>query len=322
MRPFEYRAPATLDEALALLGAGARPLVGGTDLVTLMKPELVTPERLVSVRKLLPDRIVFDAQGVTLGAAATLADLERDSQIAQRYTALSQAARVAASAQLRNAATLGGNLLQRPRCWYFRHPQVHCWLKGGSECFAREGENQRHALFHPSACVAVHPSDVAPALEAFDAALKVRGPGGERVVPLAKFFAPPTDERRTESTLADDELIVEASLPSHPEETRSVYLKAMDRGLFAFALVSVAAVLRLSSERHVGHARIVLGGVAPIPWRAEAAERALLGAAISDRVLDEAAQAAVHDASPLAQNGYKVPLVKALVRQALESLSR
>lgn len=321
MRPFTYRAPATLHEALALLGGSVRPLAGGTDLVTLMKADLVAPEQLVGIRALLPRGITRDAGGVTLGAGTTLGEIEGDALLASRYTALAQAAAVAATPQLRNMATLGGNLLQRPRCWYFRNPRVQCWLKGGNECQARDGENRQHALFGGSPCVAVHPSDLAPALAAFDANVRVRGAQGERPVPLEAFFALPQDERRSETTLREDELVLAVHMPSHPEETRSVYLKAMDRRAFSFALVGVAAVLRLSPERHVGHARVVLGGVAPIPWRAHAAERVLLGAEMTDPLVEKAAAAAVEGAVSLRQNGWKIPLAKALVKRALQQLA-
>ena len=316
MRPFAYSRPRTLEEALGLLARSARPLAGGTDLLTLMKADLATPERLVAVRTLLPAGIAQDAEGVSLGAGTTLHEIEQDALVAAHFGALAQAAAAAASAQLRNMATLGGNLLQRPRCWYFRNPQVQCWLKGGSACPAREGENRLHALFGESPCVAVHPSDLASALLAFDAAVRVRGKAGERSIPLGAFFAVPSEGRRVETRLGEDELILSVGMPLPPAGTRSVYLKAMDRQAFSFALVGVAAVLGPS------HARIVLSGVAPIPWRTEGAERVLLGAPLSEEVIERAADAAVAGATPLRHNAWKVPLVKTLVRRALKALLR
>jgi xanthine dehydrogenase YagS FAD-binding subunit len=320
VKPFSYSAPSTLDEAVTLLGRAARPLAGGTDLVTLMKADLAAPERLVSIRTLLPRGISEQADGLTIGAASTLSEIERDARIARKFTALSQAAALAASLQIRNVATLGGNLLQRPRCWYFRNPRVQCWLKGGADCPAREGENRLHALFGGGPCVAVHPSDLAPALLAFDANMRLCGRNGERALALEELLALPEDRRRSENRLGDDELVLSVRMPPHPEETRSTYLKAMDRQAFAFALVGVAAVLRLSPERRVGHARVVLSGVAPIPWRAEAAERVLLGAEVSDSLFESAAQAAVEGAVPLRRNAYKIPLARALVKRALKAL--
>jgi xanthine dehydrogenase YagS FAD-binding subunit len=321
VKSFSYSAPASLQEALPLLGPSARPLAGGTDLLTLMKADLAAPERLIAVRTLIPREIVLDENGATLGAATTLHDIESHPAISRRFAALAQAAAAAASPQLRNMATLGGNLLQRPRCWYFRNPRTHCWLKGGEACLAREGESRLHALFGGGSCVAVHPSDLAPALLAFDAVLRVRAAQGEGDRTLEQLFALPEEGRRSETRLAQDELILSVHLPPQPEQTCSTYLKAMDRQAFAFALAGVAAALRLSKERRViEHARVVLSGVAPIPWRSHAAERVLLGAEPDERVLQEAADAAVEAAVPLKHNGFKVPLVRTLVRRALEAL--
>jgi xanthine dehydrogenase YagS FAD-binding subunit len=320
MKDFVYHAPATLHEALALLGPSARPLAGGTDLVTLMKPRLAEPAHLVAVRRLLPKGIVEESEGVSLGAATTLSEIENDRMLLDRYTALAQSARLAATTQLRNLATIGGNLLQRPRCWYFRNPRVHCWLKGGEECQARDGENRQHALFGASRCLAVHPSDPACALLAFDAQVRIAGPQGERVVPLAELLAPPEEGRRSETRLRENELIVGIRMPSHPQETRSAYLKAMDRQAFSFALAGVAAVLRFSSRSRIGHARVLLSGVAPIPWRALAAERVLLGAEPRPDVFEKAAEAALEGAAPLRLNAWKIPLARALVKRALQSL--
>jgi xanthine dehydrogenase YagS FAD-binding subunit len=321
MKDFVYHAPATLQEAMALLSPSARPLAGGTDLVTLMKPRLAEPAHLVAVRRLLPKGIVEESEGLTLGAATTLSEIENHLLLQERYTALAQSARLAATPQLRNVATIGGNLLQRPRCWYFRSPHVRCWLKGGDDCQARDGENRQHALFGAGTCVAVHPSDLASALLAFDAQVRIGGAQGERVVPLAELFALPEEGRRNETRLGQSELILGIHMPSHPEETRSAYLKAMDRQAFSFALVGVAAVLRLSSRSKIGHARVVLSGVAPIPWRAHAAERVLLGAESSPAVLEKAADAALEGAAPLRHNAWKIPLARALVKRALQQLT-
>jgi len=320
MRPFEYLTPSTLQQAVAALGPDTRALAGGTDLITLMKADVAAPERLVNVKALLPRGIEARPEGLDIGALTTLAEIEQHTVIARGYSALAQAAALAASPQIRNLATIGGNLLQRPRCWYYRNSRIDCWLKGAADCPARDGENRLHALFGGGPCYAVHPSDPAAALLAFDAALWVHGRGGERAIELADFFALPAPERRTETLLAPDELVLRLRLPPHPPETRSCYLKAMDRKTWAFALVGVACVLRLS-ERKIAHARIVLSGVAPTPWRAEAAERELQGATAGPDRFAAAAEAAVQEAAPLRHNGYKVPLTKALVRQALTALT-
>lgn len=326
MRPFTYASPRSLAEAVAFLadsGDGAiKALAGGTDLLTLMKADLLAPSALVDIKRLaeLDDRVEDGPEGLTIGALATLAQIEEDPFIIARYPALAEAAALAATPQLRNMATIGGNLLQRPRCWYFRNPRVHCWLKGGEECFARGGENQHHALFDVSPCVAVHPSDPAAALLALDASVRLHGAAGERELPLAELFAPPVADRRTETVIAGDEIITAIRIPPHAVGARSTYLKAMERKVWAFALVGVAAVIQVADDQ-IADARLVLSGVAPVPWRAEVAERVLAGSAPSAGVIEQAAEAALAGAQPLANNGYKMPLAKALVRRALSTLA-
>jgi xanthine dehydrogenase YagS FAD-binding subunit len=323
VRPFGYASARGVGEALGMLGGdgAARPLAGGTDLLTLMKADLVAPSRLVDVKRVpeLAGGIEETDAGLTLGALTTLAEIEIHPAIRARYTALAEAAEVAATPQLRHMATIGGNLLQRPRCWYFRSEQFRCWLKGGDECYARAGENQLHALFDVSPCVAVHPSDPAPALVALGAEARLRGPAGERTVLLEELFAPPTDDRRTETTVRPDELIISLRVPRPADGTRGTYLKAMDRRIWAFALVGIAVVLRLERGRMVDP-RIVLGGVAPIPRRLAAAERALAGEAPTVEAFARAAEASLADARPLARNGYKLPLARTLIERALAAV--
>ncbi len=323
MRPFEYSRPSDLPGAVSLLDGGegrVRPLAGGTDLLPLMKVEVVAPERVVDIKQ-IPDLsagIAERADSLTLGALTSLAALASEPLVRERYTALAEAAGLAASPQLRNMATLGGNLLQRPRCWYFRSPLFHCWLKGGDECPAREGENQLHAVLGDSPCVAVHPSDPPAALLALDAELQLTG----RTVPVAEFFTLPTEDHRLENRLAPNELIQAVRVPRPPFGTRSTYLKAMNRKVWAFALVGVAALVHFEADhRAVAGARLVLNGVAPIPWRAEAAEHELTGHELTDQTIRRAAEAAVATAQPLGRNGYKVPLTESLVRQALRALA-
>jgi xanthine dehydrogenase YagS FAD-binding subunit len=313
--------PETIDEAIGH-GDGSRYLAGGTDLLTLMKREIDTPERLVDLKRLpeLTDGIVDTGDGVEIGALATLTELERHPLIRASYPALAEAAAIAATPQLRNMATIGGNLLQRPRCWYFRDEHVRCWLRGGDTCYAREGENQHHALFQPSPCVAAHPSDPATALLALDAEVTIRGPVGERTVPIGEFFAPPDEKRRRETTLGAGEIVTAIRLPGFAPDERSTYRKAMDRKVWAFALVGVAARVVMEAGR-VADARLVLGGVAPVPWRVPDAEAVLAGSALDDQTIERAAEAALAGAIPLARNGYKIPLATALVRRALVDLA-
>jgi xanthine dehydrogenase YagS FAD-binding subunit len=331
MRPFDYARPETIAETIALLehqsGDGAletRVLAGGTDLLPLMKSDLLAPNRLLDIKRLadLDDRIELEDGALRIGALATLAELEEHPLVRTTAPALADAAAAAASPQLRNMATIGGNLLQRPRCWYFRDSEIDCWLKGGDDCPAAHGENQRHAIFNESTCKAVHPSDPATALVALDAEVQIRGPRGERRVPAEQFFAPPTDDRRIEHTLAGDEVIIAITIPPADSGTGSVYLKAMDRNAWAFALVGVAARVTMDAGR-IRDARLVLGGVAPTPHRCHSAETLLAG--IDPRIeharFGEIADEALAAAEPLSHNRFKVPLARALIIRALDAIS-
>lgn len=321
MKPFAYASPRVVDDAVALLANDddAAFLAGGTDLLTLIKGDLLAPSQLVDIKRLaeLEDAITLRGETVRIGALATLSDLESHPLIAEHAPALAEAAALAASPQLRNMATIGGNLLQRPRCWYFRDAAIPCWLKGGDSCPARTGENQQHAIFDLSPCVAVHPSDPAAALLAHDASVEIHGASGLRTTSLEEFFAPPTDSRRSETTLQPGEIITALTLPA--AAGRSTYLKAMDRKTWAFALVGVAARVRLESAR-IAEARVVLNGVANVPWRATAAEEVLVGQSPDAALLAAAADAALSESAPLAKNGYKLPIVHALVQRALEQV--
>lgn len=327
MRSFAYARTATIDETITLIDDRAqnhtRPLAGGTDLLTLIKAEIAAPDQLVDIKRIeeLPRGIATQGQGVTVGTLTTLAEIEQSDLLCSRYPLLCEAAAQAATPQLRNMATIGGNLLQRPRCWYFRNHRFACWLKGGADCPASTGENQHHALFGGGPCYAVHPSDLASALLALDATVHLRGTKGERVVPLADFFALPTDDRRQETTIDADELLLSIELPALPTGTRSTYVKAMDRKVWAFALVGVAAVLQIT-DGTVADARLVLSGVAPMPWRIHAAEQALIGHQVAALPVAQSAELALQGAEPLRHNRYKVALVRSLVQHALANLAQ
>ncbi|MGI8642541.1 MAG: FAD binding domain-containing protein, partial [Thermomicrobiales bacterium] len=201
--------------------------------------------------------------------------------------------------------------------WYFRNNLIDCWLKGGEECPARGGENQLHALFATGPCVAVHPSDLASSLVALDATIQVRGSNGDRTIPASEFFSQPKDGRRRETTLGEDELVLSVTVPPLADGARNTYLKAMDRKVWAFALVGVAVSLH-EEDGKIAAAHVVLGGVAPVPWRCPDAEQVLNGASPSPELFSRAADAALQGAKPMAHNSYKVPLAKGLVKQALE----
>lgn len=326
MRSFAYARATTIDETITLLDQAddghTRPLAGGTDLLTLMKADIATPAQLVDIKRLgeLSHGITETATGVTLGALTTLTTIEQSDLLRRKYPVLPEAAELAATPQLRNMATIGGNLLQRPRCWYFRNQRFPCWLKGGADCPAYDGENQYHALFGDGPCYAVHPSDLASALLALNAAVRLQGPQGERTLPLHEFFALPEDNRRCETTHAENELLLALEIPALPQGARSTYFKAMDRKAWAFALVGVAAVVQMAQGK-IADVRLVLTGVAPIPWRATAAEQTLIGSAVNPTLLAQAANLAVQDAAPLRHNQYKVPLAQRLVQRALTTLT-
>lgn len=325
MRPFTYERPESLEAAMSRLenhadGQSVRPLAGGTDLLTLMKSDIVRPETLIDIKRVaeLDDRIETTAEGTTIGALATLSQLEHDSIILGSFPALADAASQAATPQLRNMATIGGNVLQRPRCWYFRDKDISCWLKGGDSCPARDGENTHHAIFQESPCVAVHPSDSAAALIALNAQVRIRSTVGGRTVPIEDFFTLPTDDHRRENVLEPGELILGFTLPAPEAGSRSVYLKAMDRKAWAFALVGVAVSVTVRDGR-ISDARVVLGGVAPIPRRVTRVEEALRGAVPDSSLFRRMATLALEDAQPLRRNAYKVVLARTMIERALST---
>ncbi len=321
MRSFDYVQADSASQALDLIRAGApagaRFIAGGTDLVTLMRGGQAAPTQLIDIKPARALRYVRFEEGgeLRIGGLATLADLERDADVGSRLPILVQAVRDAATPQLRAMATVGGNLLQRNRCWYFRSG-AHCWLKGGPQCFAREGENRQHAIFDQSPCVAAHPSDLAPALLALDAQVAVQGREGTRTVAVGELLAPPTEDRRVEHHVAQTELISEIRVPAQPEGAAGVYLKAMDRRAWAFALASAAAQVTMREGR-VHQARLVLGGVANVPWLVREADSQLRDQQMTPELAASVAEAAVAEATPLEHNGYKVPLARELARRAL-----
>ncbi len=317
MNKFTYVDVPSAQEAIPLLGPERRPLAGGTDLLPLMKDGIVAPDALVNLKR-APELHVLreDGDGLHIGALTTLDELDRSEIVRPRYRALADAAGQSASPQLRNMATLAGNLLQQARCWYYRG-DFYCWLKGGQECYAREGENQYHAIWDQSPCVAVYPSDPPVALIAMDAQVRIVGPNGERSVPIAELLQPPSAERRQMHVLAPDELIVEIVVP--PPSGHSVYIKAMDRAVWAYALASVAAVARMDEGR-LRDVRIVVGGAANVPVRAVGAEALVEGQRVDEPLSRRAGTAAIEGTQPLEHNAYKLPLVRNLVAQALVDL--
>ncbi len=320
MIAFEYIKGDSAETIPTQLSDTVLAYAGGTDLLTRMKLDITTPEKLIDVKSAdLPSGISETEDGITIGALTTLSEIETSDLLAEKYTLLCEAAGLAATPQLRNRATLGGNLLQRPRCWYYRNKHIDCWLKGGNDCPAKEGQNQLHAIIEESPCCAVHPSDLAGCLLALDASVTLCGKAGERTLSLADFFAPPTDNRRRETVIEDDELILSITIPALPHGTRSTYLKAMDRKVWAFALVGVAAVLHVE-QNEIKDVRLVLNGVANVPYRLEETETALLYEEATEKVVVKSAENALTDAEPLSNNHYKVTLAKRLLQLALTDL--
>ena len=321
MRPFAYERPADAAGAVALAEGteGARYLAGGTNLVDLMKLEVETPELLVDVRGLGMDAIEPGADGgLRLGANVTNSALAADRSVRARYPLLAQALLAGASGQLRNVATVGGNLLQRTRCAYFQDVTKPCnKRRPGSGCPAREGDHRNLAVLgHSQACVATHPSDMAVALAAIGATVRVAGSGGERTVPVPGLHRLPGDEPERDTVLEPGELIVAVELPPLPMAARSAYRKVRDRASYAFAVVSVAVAVELE-DGAVRDCRIAFGGLAHAPWRAERAEAALRGATPGEDAFRAAAEAELAAAQPLRDNAFKVPLARYLLVSTL-----
>ena len=324
MRPFGYTRAADVHHALSLAAApGATFLGGGTNLVDLIRRGVETPDALVDVTGLPLTEVEETEDGwVRIGAVVTNADLAHHPLVRSRYPVLSQALLAGASGQLRTMATVGGNLLQRTRCPYFADLTTACNKREpGTGCSARDGFTRSAAVLGASEhCVAVHPSDMAVALAALDAEVEVAGTGGSRRVPVTAFYRAPGQTPHLETVLEPGELVTAVVVPPLREGARSGYRKVRDRASYAFALVSVAAVLHIE-DGHITTARVALGGVAPRPWRAVAAESLLVGRAPTDDTFAAAASAELSAAAPLADNGFKVGLSERTIVATLRRLT-
>ena len=332
MRPLTNRNAGTLGEAVSLAqeaiqqGRSVSFAGGGTDLLQLMKDRLVnrpgseTPDVLVNLKSVDGlGQITLDGGGVTIGGLTTLRALTEHAVVRERFTAVAEAAESVATRQIRNTGTVAGNVVQRPWCWYYRNG-FDCYKAGGNRCYSVAGENQLHAIFGGGPSYIVHPSDLAPTLVAFDATFRIVGPAGERTIPVADFFVLPRDDAEHENVLADDEILASIKLPQPPADVRSTYHKVMDRDVWTHALSSACVTLRME-EGICRAARIVLAGVAPVPWRVEAAEQVLVDQRITPELGRRAAAAAVTDARPLSKNAYKVPLTRTVVERAVLTLA-
>ena len=329
MRGFEYHKATTVAQTITLLTKYQEKgaiLAGGTDMLAMMKdrvegPKLHPPLHLFDIRGIKDLNYIKEQKGgLKIGAITTLSDIASSSLVAARYPLLSQAAGQVAVPQIRNVGTLGGNLCQRPRCWYFRGRLFKdCFRKGGDNCYAPGGENQYHAVSGGEMCHMVCPSDMASALTALNAKVEIAGPKGNRLIPLGEFYVRPDKNILKETILGPFEMVVAVEIPAPAAGSRGTFLKLKERQAFDFAIASVAAMITITGGA-VSDARIVLGGVAPFPLRAERAETALRGKTIKDGMVD-AYKIAIEGVQPLSGNGYKVKAMQGTIEKALTSLA-
>ena len=332
MKAFTNQNARTLDDAVALAQEALRDgqsvsfVAGGTDLLQLMKDRVVNrpgssePDVLVNLTTVDGlDQVASRGQdGMTVGGMITLSALSEHPVIRNQFTVLAEAAESVASPQIRNTGTLAGNVVQRPWCWYYRNG-FPCYKAGGNRCFSIAGENQLHAIFGGGPSYIVHPSDLAPALVALDATFRIVGPEGERTLSGSDFFVLPREDAEHENVLGDDEVLASVTIAAPRDGVRSSYHKVMDRDAWTHALVSAAVVLDMNGDV-CREARIVLGGVAPVPWQVPEAERLLAGQRVTPELARQVGAAAVAGARPLSKNAYKVPLTRGVVERTVLAL--
>jgi xanthine dehydrogenase YagS FAD-binding subunit len=319
MFPFVLEKPGKAEDAIAAAASGARYIAGGTTLVDLMREEVERPDRLIDINALPLGGIRVEGEDLVIGALARMAEVAADANVRRLQPLIAESLIEGASPQLRNMASMGGNLLQRVRCPYFRMLDVGCNKRlPGSGCAAIDGLNAGHAILGTSDhCVATHPSDVAVALVALDATMRVRGPQGERTFPVEELFRLPGDTPHLEHTLRSGELIVELRVPGGPHSRRARYLKVRDRASYEFALVSAAVALAID-DGVIRQVRLAVGGVGTRPWRLRDCEAALVGKRPDRQAFEEAAQLATQGARPLHHNQFKVELLPRTIALALE----
>lgn len=325
MKPFELYEPASVPEAVTLLrkyGNKAKVLAGGSDLVAGVMKDWVEgagmplPDALVDVTTIPQLRgIKADAAGVTIGVNTTLSEIVESKELNGLLPLLVEAAHSVASPLIRNYATLGGNINQRPRCWFLRGRDFNCYKKGGDTCFSVTGDNRYHAIIGGELCYIVHPSDTASALLALNAQAKIAGPAGERTIPFDSYFTGPREDVLRENVLKPDELLVNVFVPAPPPGTRQAWTKLKNREVYDFAVVSVAAAFTAAGDTWQD-GRIVLGGVAPVPYRAAVVENQLKGKSIKGSIR-QAAAAIRTVARPMSQNAYKVDVAQTLIERTV-----
>ncbi len=324
MKPFSYHQPQNLQEASRLLGDDWQASLlnaGGTDILGMMKHHIEEPAHLVNLKSIegLDSIAYYGGKGLSIGAMVTISDIASNAVINEKYPVLAQAAHETASPQLRNQGTIGGNLCQRPRCWYFRG-DFDCLRKGGDLCYAADGQNKYHCIVGGGPCFIVHPSDLAVALLALDARVAITSESGSREAALNDFFVLPEEDILRENILKPNEIVTEIHVPELPADTRSAYIKFKERDAWDFAVVSVAARIRKRGNRIV-EGKTAFGGVAPKPWEESTINETLNGLTIDGGAIERLAGSAFQDALPLAQNGYKVPLARNLLKRILRQLT-
>lgn len=323
MIDFDYIKPSTIEEASDILlkeSESILPFSGGTDILGLIKDQVVKPKKLVNLKSIEGyDRIEFKAdEGLRIGSLAKIVEIAENELIKNHYQILSQAANEIASPQLRNVGTLGGNLCQRPRCFYFRQ-DFDCIRKGGDTCYAFEGNNKYHCIIGGGPCFIVHPSDMAVALLALDAKISIYSNGNVRTIPLSEFFVLPDEDYLHENILKPGELITEVIVPYVSSTIRSSYKKIKERGTWDFAIVSVGAVIE-TNNNSIKKGSIAFGGVAPIPWIDESLNKDLAGLKLNETSIETAADNVLVDADALEMNKYKIILARNLVKKVLKEL--
>jgi xanthine dehydrogenase YagS FAD-binding subunit len=319
VKPFAYVNPANEKEAVAALlpeHEKAMPIGGGQDLLARMKDYVTQPDRIVNIKNALESTVTPVNGGLKIGAAMRMVDVAEHAEIGRLYPAVAAAAIEVGTPQIRNQGTVGGNLNQRPRCWYFRNEEFVCFKKGGSTCFSPAGENQFHAIFGGGPTFIVHPSSLAVPFVAYGATFRLLGPKGERMVPAAEYFTMPTLQNvQSENVLQPNELLTHVILPA-PGSIKSGHYEVRYKTSHDWPIAFATVLLTMNGSTVQG-ARVVMGAVAPVPWRSQAAEAALAGKTITPEVATAAAEAALRGAMPLSQNAYKIQVAKAAVERAI-----
>jgi xanthine dehydrogenase YagS FAD-binding subunit len=320
VKAFSYVNPKNEKEAIGALSAEpdkVMPLAGGQDLLARLKDYIAEPDRVVNVKGALDATVTpMPGGGLKIGAAMKIADLAEHAQVVKLYPAMALAATEVGTPQIRNQGTVGGNLNQRPRCWYFRNEEFVCFKKGGNVCFSPAGENQFHAIFGNGPSFIVHPSSLAVPSVAYGATFRLAGPKGERMVSAADYFTMPTLQNvRTENVLAPNELLTHVILPA-PGAVKSGHYEVRYKESHDWPIAFATVVIAMTGDT-IKSARVVMGAVAPIPWRSQAAEAALVGKPLNEGTAAAAAEAALREARPLSQNAYKVQVAKTAVKRAI-----